>query len=132
LICDSCGNQEAHRLSAGYNGGIYFQCCDQCGDGLQSSVWNPDVWWDGKPYASGILTDESGRAVEFSSKRDKAIKLKILGVSEAGDPVHGMHGYPSVPWREGGKKTRHIWSEGDRIRHRRIIELLRRNNAEQK
>lgn len=65
---------------------------------------NPDVWYG---YGSGVHSEENiaypkghpneGQPIPFHDKRSKAAAMKIAGVREAGDRVHGSRDESMVP-----------------------------------
>ncbi len=69
--------------------------CSGCVSGATSA--SPDVYYG---YGSGTHSEENiaypnghpqaGQPIPFSSKREKAMAMKIAGVREAGDKVKGM------------------------------------------
>lgn len=87
MICNGCGNPRARRIRA-YEGGD--EICDLCG-GL-GSVTLPDTYFR-EAYVDPHLIDpkkpEERNGVLISSKREKAERMKRLGVREAGDKQHG-------------------------------------------
>lgn len=88
VLCDSCGNDAAYRLSFSE----YGVCCDRCG--RLGNASQPDVFFNG-PYRDPHLIDpcnrdeiKNGRLI--TSKREKAEIMKKLGVHEVGDRRGGM------------------------------------------
>lgn len=72
-----------------------FRYCSGCVSGTTTAI--PDVYYG---YGSGTHTEENiaypngtpmaGQPIPFSSKREKAMAMKIAGVYECGDKVKGM------------------------------------------
>jgi hypothetical protein len=60
-------------------------------------VWLPDVVMshpaefvkNGYVYNPNICNRETGKPIPFSTKREKAVIMKQLGIREAGDFYHG-------------------------------------------
>lgn len=65
---------------------------------------SPDVWYG---YGSGVHSEENiaypkghpneGQPIPFHDKRSKAAAMKIAGVREAGDRIHGARNEDMVP-----------------------------------
>lgn len=82
MKCETCGNQYAARLQYHTINDKIVHCCDKCG---ASSIWLPDVYLE---PGSGLRTnenlcDEHGTPIPFSSKREKALIMKQLGLRQA-------------------------------------------------
>lgn len=95
--CRTCGNTAALRVqtrSKREDAWDPYDICDKCGGVSNQGV--PDVAY---PYGSGTHTEENicypkghaqeGQPIPFSSKRGKMEAMKIAGIREAGDRVHG-------------------------------------------
>ncbi len=82
--------------------GKALRFCSGCVSGTTPA--NPDVYYG---YGSGTHTEENiaypnghpqaGQPIPFSSKREKAMAMKIAGVREVGDRVKGMRREDMVP-----------------------------------
>lgn len=76
--------------------------CSGCVSGGGTAT--PDVYYG---YGSGTHTEENiaypnghpqaGQPIPFSSKREKALAMKMAGVREAGDRVKGMRSEDMTP-----------------------------------
>lgn len=102
--CDSCGQSfdvvSLRRMVVG--NGKSSRYCSGCCSGSTSA--SPDVYYG---YGSGTHTEENiaypngtekaGQPIPFSSKREKAMAMKIAGVYEAGDRIKGMRRDDMVP-----------------------------------
>ena len=101
MKCDNCGNKKANRLSFRINDGNIHKCCETCGNISLSGTWIPDVYYK-KPYIDENVVYENNpksyNGTLITSKRDKAIHYKNLGIRESGDRVHGARGF--LKWRE--------------------------------
>lgn len=91
--CASCG-RDVYVVGFGMgvinsDGNDYKRFCKECRHG-KASV--PDVWYG---YGSGTHTEENiadpktGEPIPFYDKQSKAAAMKMAGVREAGDRVHG-------------------------------------------
>ena len=71
--------------------GKFDKYCTDCVSGTVKNL--PDVYYG---YGSGTHTEENicnpktGQPIPFSSKAEKAAAMKIAGVVEAGDKIHGV------------------------------------------
>jgi len=80
LHCDTCGTDEAYRAHLNEYGWV----CNVCAH--IPSLWMPDVFVGSK---GGIQTDDqlvepgTNDSIPFSSKREKAIILKRLGLKQS-------------------------------------------------
>lgn len=93
MVCASCqrpisfGDVWSVRIDARNR---YFRFCRSCTSG---SVSVPDVYYG---YGSGVQTEENiadpktGKPIPFYDRTSKAAAMKMAGVQEAGDRVHGM------------------------------------------
>lgn len=96
MTCKGCKSDKANviygRFSQELNDIVYV--CNICSEVRSEAV--PDVYYG---YGGGIQKEENlaypkghpqeGQAIPFSSKREKLEAMKIAGVREAGDKVHG-------------------------------------------
>lgn len=105
--CDGCSREIddvtvlLKRMVAPVSGALRRYCSGCCSGSTSAS---PDVYYG---YGSGTHTEENiaypngtekaGQPIPFSSKREKAMAMKIAGVHEAGDRVKGMRRDDMVP-----------------------------------
>ena len=95
MKCESCGTTLAARIRIGYYEGVRSEYCDICGDA--PSVWLPDVslsypaeFKNGHEFKDPNLTNKVGEPIPFSSKREKAVIMKMLNLKERGDRYKGF------------------------------------------
>jgi hypothetical protein len=86
VVCNSCGNQAAYRISYSAAG----ECCDRCGK-VGSATFH-DVHFT-QPYLDPHLVDpkKPGQkdGVWITSRSHKARIMRELNLREAGDRVRG-------------------------------------------
>lgn len=101
--CTGCGSTDRDNFSFWridiHNIGTVF--CRNCHKGTTAV---PDVWYG---YGSGTHSEENiaypkghpneGEPIPFNSKHGKAAAMKIAGVREAGDRIHGARNEDMVP-----------------------------------
>lgn len=74
-------------------------------------VWMPDVYFDeskGANQTDPNLVDRYKGPVTFSSKKEKAVLLKQLGLREAGDKEGGARN--TDVWRHKNKPTKYFFT----------------------
>lgn len=84
MVCDSCGNRAATRIS--YSKGK--EACDKCGD--IGSFKFSDVFFKSS-YFDPNLSDpvKSPFGTHITSREQKARVMKECGLKESGDRKHG-------------------------------------------
>lgn len=91
MKCNTCGNPVAARVRIGLNpDGTKWELCDECGK--IPAVWLPDVFLEsggGVKSNDGLWNSKENRPFEYTTKREKAVIMKQLGLSESGDYQHG-------------------------------------------
>jgi len=96
MKCNGCGSNTAAWARMGFSEGKMYEVCDVCSN--VAAPWNPDVamsypdqYKDGHVIRDPNLCDKKGQPIPFSSKREKAIIMKQLGVRQAlsAEKVHG-------------------------------------------
>ena len=92
MVCEGCGFKYAARVRKWVDEatGNVITACDECGK--VPSVWLPDAYLGGRggTRTSEHLADpKTGKPIPYSSKREKAAVMRMLGVREAGDAKHG-------------------------------------------
>lgn len=102
-LFDCCGkpsnSEDLKRVIANGTGKL-LRYCKLCVSGNGASI--PDVWYG---YGSGIHTEENicdpktGKPIPFYDKQSKAAAMKMAGIREAGDKVHGARN------EEGKRRT---------------------------
>lgn len=89
--CSSCGNANAYRQR--FSSGRWS--CDGCG--VSGSAYLPDVYFKGSYQDEGLTFQDRPETwmngTKVTSRGQKAILMKQLGVREAGDRVHGARNY---------------------------------------
>lgn len=96
--CETCGSSDyvAQRYVAPHDGTAPYWQCSECS---KIQVWNPDVFFDkskGSEQTDPNLVDRRTGPMKFSSKREKAVVMRQLGLREAGD-------------KDGGARNTDIW-----------------------
>lgn len=96
MDCRGCGNKEAVRTKTTYALTGINEVCDKCSP-AKLGGYLVDVWYG---YGSGEHSEDNiaypkghpkeGQPIPFNSRQGKAEAMKIAGVREAGDKVHGM------------------------------------------
>ena len=96
MECRGCNNKEATRIKTTYATSGIKEVCDRCSP-AKLGGYLVDVWYG---YGSGEQQEENiaypkghpmeGSPIPFYDKRSKAEAMKIAGVREAGDRIHGM------------------------------------------
>lgn len=91
MHCNGCGSDAAARIQIGFTKeGKKWEVCDICGKVAAS--WMPDVYLGGKggEQSNEQLWDKkNNRPFTYTSKREKAAIMNMLGLSEAGDRNRG-------------------------------------------
>ena len=84
MICSSCHNKNAYRLSYSRDGEKCDKCCPQ------SAFKFSDVFFKGE-YFDPMLADpkKSLHGTLIKSREHKAEVMRQLGVTECGDKRHG-------------------------------------------
>lgn len=95
MECRGCGNKEAVRTKTTYSTSEIKETCDKCSP-AKLGGYLIDVWYG---YGSGEHSEENiaypkghpkeGSPIPFYDKRSKLEAMKIAGVIEAGDKIHG-------------------------------------------
>lgn len=128
MHCNGCGNTKAYHIRSVWDGAGLVDFCDSktCGNLDESGVGIPDVYLPRGGMKFENLCDDMGRPYEVSTKREKANVMRQLGVSEAGDRVHGAP-YAPKDWIEGTRETRRKSFEQDRPKIREIYRQYMNN-----
>lgn len=89
--CSSCGSTSYHayRYIVPSDGSDPYSQCSEC---HKIQIWDPDVYFDpskGENQTDPNLVDRHKGQMTFSSKKEKAIIMKQLGLREAGDKERG-------------------------------------------
>ena len=84
MLCNSCGNKEAFRVSYSANG----ESCDSCGN--LGTVKFADVYFNKEYFDPHIAHDtKAPRGTLIKSRQHKADVMREYGISECGDRIHG-------------------------------------------
>jgi len=103
MECRGCKNTQAIRVKTVYKFEGIEETCDSCKPKSFGDTFLPDVWYG---YGSGEHSEENiayprghekeGQPIPFSSKRGKAEAMKLAGIKEAGDKIHGSRFYTGL------------------------------------
>lgn len=91
---DPCGNCKATDYTTWRKTDSGEESCSMC-DSIPIP-WNPDVYFDsskGPDQTDPNLQDRKTGKISFSSKREKAIVMRRLGLRECGDKEHGARNW---------------------------------------
>ncbi len=92
--CD-CGSIDYNECKIGYTEEGRYMWCNMCSTQKVDTLI-PDVYFDKSKGANQIdpnLCDRYKGPIQFSSKREKAIIMRQLGLREAGDREHGSRNF---------------------------------------
>lgn len=106
MHCNTCSTDLAARVKMGIGSdGKLWEMCDICAN--LPSFWNPDVFLGGSggsPQTCENLCDpKTGRPIPFSTKREKAAIMNMLGVRQA-DSAERQRGSRNESHLNVGKK----------------------------
>lgn len=84
MVCNSCGNKEAYRVSYSASG----ESCDGCGNlGMMKFS---DVYFNKEYFDPHIAHDtKAPYGTHIKSRQHKADVMREYGLTEKGDKVHG-------------------------------------------
>jgi hypothetical protein len=119
MECRACGNKEAYHVRTIYDEGQLWDSCNKCSQ-IGAGQSNPDVYWPGHEYKSENLCDTNGNPILLRSRQHKAQVMKELGVSEAGDRIHGAPYTPSEGWIKDTRDYRRKQFDKERPKLRQI------------
>lgn len=90
MVCEGCKATDAARVRVFFIEQQMVKVCDRCAD--VPSVWLPDAYLgsgSGERRSEHLADPETGQAIPYSSKRQKAVIMRQLNVFEAGDAKRG-------------------------------------------
>lgn len=124
MTCRSCGNDKATVIRTIYHEGGLIDYCRGCDASISVAMSIPDVYLQRSGQTFENLTDTMGHPIPIMSKRHKKQVMDKLGVSEAGDRVHGAYQTPKT-WTESTREYRAKNFEKDRPNIRKVAPLIR-------
>lgn len=91
MLCEGCGNKYAARIQIRYIEGQKVEMCDECGAAPINPC--PDIYLEpGSGYRTNEnICDSNGTPIPYSSKREKKMVMKMLGLRQA-DCAEKQHG----------------------------------------
>ena len=97
MICDSCGNKNAHLIQVAWNAKTGRNaCCDKCG---AQGHGVPDVYFKGEYVDENLSSEQYPGPKLIRSRQEKKMWLQKCNLREAGDPVHGMTRFDPISHR---------------------------------
>ncbi len=94
MHCNTCSSDVAARVRIGVTKeGKTWEYCDMCGN--LPPAWMPDVYLGGPGGTprtdENLCNPQTGKPIEFSTKREKAAIMRMLNVRQADSAEH-QHG----------------------------------------
>lgn len=105
--CRTCGSLDYNRSRIFYEGNTLREFCNKCTE--LGNIWLPDQYLPGgvrEQTDPNICNPETGKPIPFSTKREKAIIMRQLGIkyADCNEKQHGRRNDDIWKWR----KSKHL------------------------